>query len=65
MEQRVRKEVQRKPAFHEGIEGFCKNRVNPYKAGTLNHKEWEAGYNSAYFRCKSYWDKRSAYARAA
>jgi hypothetical protein len=35
--------------FNEGKEGFVRNRNNPYREGTDRYREWERGYNTAYF----------------
>lgn len=35
--------------FFQGRKGFLKNLNNPFKEETWNSKEWERGYNSAYF----------------
>lgn len=36
-------------AFFEGREGFRVNSHNPYRLKSLEHKEWERGYNRQYF----------------
>ena len=36
-------------AFFEGREGFRVNSYNPYRLKSLEHKEWERGYNRQYF----------------
>ena len=36
-------------AFCEGREGFRVNSYNPYRLKSLEHKEWERGYNRQYF----------------
>ena len=36
-------------AFYEGEKGFWENKYNPYDPDTYNYREWERGYNSAYF----------------
>lgn len=33
----------------EGVKGFYKNLGNPYRAGNHNYREWERGFNKAYF----------------
>jgi hypothetical protein len=36
-------------AFRKGIEAFRKGNFNsPFSSGSLNHKEWQRGFNSAY-----------------
>jgi hypothetical protein len=35
-------------AFFEGREGFRVNSYNPYRPRSLEHKEWERGYNRQY-----------------
>tara|TARA_R110002110_G_scaffold10346_3_gene50842 strand:+ start:7032 stop:7259 length:228 start_codon:yes stop_codon:yes gene_type:complete len=35
--------------FAEGVQGFINNLYNPYGVKGIKHKEWERGYNSAYF----------------
>ena len=36
-------------AFFEVREGFRVNSYNPYRLKSLEHKEWERGYNRQYF----------------
>ena len=36
-------------AFFAGREGFRANSYNPYRPRSLEHKEWERGYNRQYF----------------
>ena len=36
-------------SFFEGREGFRVNSYNPYRPKSLEHKEWERGYNRQYF----------------
>lgn len=36
-------------AFESGKAGFRKNEANPFKDTTQSYKEWERGYNVAYF----------------
>ena len=36
-------------AFFEGREGFRVNSYNTYRLKSLEHKEWERGYNRQYF----------------
>ena len=37
-------------AYEQGYEDFKRgNTENPYKEGSRNHKEWELGFNKAYF----------------
>lgn len=35
--------------FTQGKIGFYKNEKNPYTFTSMNGKEWERGYNYAYF----------------
>lgn len=35
--------------FEEGQRGFWKWNVNPYREGTDKYKEWERGFNHAYY----------------
>lgn len=37
-------------AFVQGKKGFHKNTSNPYPSETWPHKEWERGFNEAYFK---------------
>mgnify|MGYP003119138844 FL=1 len=36
-------------SFSEGVQGFHTNSYNPHSSTGIKHKEWERGYNSAYF----------------
>ena len=39
-------------AYVEGVEGFGSNAYNPYYlhgSQGIRHREWERGYNAAYF----------------
>lgn len=36
-------------AFEQGKKGFYYNKDNPFKQDTYNYKEWERGFNKAYF----------------
>ena len=37
-------------AFKKGFDAFTNPRyTNPYKASVYSHKEWERGFNKAYF----------------
>ena len=36
--------------FHKGIEAFKRGRIgNPYHPNTTDHRDWEHGFNKAYF----------------
>jgi hypothetical protein len=35
--------------FEAGKKGFRYNDDNPYREGTHNFKEWERGFNQAYY----------------
>ncbi len=35
--------------FKSGKEGFRRNKSNPFNVDTYSHREWERGYNAAYF----------------
>jgi hypothetical protein len=35
--------------FESGKLGFRKNEANPFGKNSHSHKEWERGYNAAYF----------------
>jgi len=37
-------------AYYEGITGFKGNKTNPYPTDSYKYKEWERGYNNAYFQ---------------
>ena len=34
--------------FNQGMTGFKFN--NPYNSNTMQHREWQRGYNSAYYK---------------
>jgi len=36
--------------FNQGITGFKFNKVNPFPRETMQHREWQRGYNSAYYK---------------
>ena len=36
--------------FNQGITGFKFNKVNPFPSNTMQHREWQRGYNFAYFK---------------
>ena len=36
--------------FNQGMTGFKFNKVNPFPSTTMQHREWQRGYNSAYFK---------------
>jgi hypothetical protein len=36
--------------FNQGITGFKFNKVNPFSSTTMQHREWQRGYNSAYLK---------------
>lgn len=38
-----------KVAFEKGQVGFYRNKKNPYPPQSYMSKEWERGWNSAYF----------------
>ena len=46
----------------EGVQGFYRNRVNPHDPSTQAYREWQFGYDKAYFeqleRQKDYESKR-------
>ena len=35
--------------FEAGKLGFKRNRSNPFNSNTYSYREWERGYNDAYF----------------
>ncbi len=36
--------------FHKGIEAFKRGKIgNPYNPNTTDHRDWEHGFNRAYF----------------
>lgn len=35
--------------YELGMLGFKRNKTNPFTLDTFDYKEWERGYNSAYF----------------
>lgn len=38
-------------AFNEGASAFIRGQVgNPYSLNTNNHREWERGWNTEYFK---------------
>lgn len=38
-------------AYEEGYKDFRRGQLsNPYKEGTNKHREWEQGFNKAYFK---------------
>lgn len=47
----------------EGIQGFYKNLTNPHNKSSQAYREWEFGYNKAYFenleRQKKYESERA------
>ena len=36
--------------FNQGITGFKLNKNNPFKENSMQHREWQRGYNFAYFK---------------
>lgn len=38
-----------KAAYNAGMYGFRRNKPNPFKADTMKAKEWERGYNAAFY----------------
>ena len=36
--------------FNQGMTGFKFNKVNPFSEETMQHREWQRGYNSAYYK---------------
>ena len=36
--------------YNQGITGFRFNKKNPFPAKTMQHREWQRGYNFAYFK---------------
>ena len=36
--------------FNQGMTGFKFNKVNPFSEKTMQHREWQRGYNSAYYK---------------
>ena len=36
--------------FNQGMTGFKFNKVNPFPSTTMQHREWQRGYNSAYLK---------------
>jgi hypothetical protein len=36
--------------FNHGITGFKLNKNNPFKENSMQHREWQRGYNFAYFK---------------
>lgn len=36
-------------AYDRGVNGFIRNRTNPFNKDTHSYREWERGYNAAYF----------------
>jgi hypothetical protein len=42
-------EAQMKP-FDKGVDAFKKGKLgNPYRVNTSDHRDWEYGFNKAYF----------------
>jgi hypothetical protein len=35
--------------FDEGVEGFKSDGYNPHNPSSMKYREWERGYNRAYF----------------
>ena len=35
--------------FNQGITGFKRNKKNPFSNNTMQYREWERGFNSAFF----------------
>jgi hypothetical protein len=49
--------------FEEGQRAFYNGKLkNPYPASQMRNKEWERGFNSAYFKSKNRF-KRRRYAK--
>ena len=38
-----------KQMYKEGMIGFMENLINPYSSDSPRYKEWERGYDKAYF----------------
>ena len=36
--------------YNQGITGFRFNKKNPFPVKTMQHREWQRGYNFAYFK---------------
>tara|TARA_R100001224_G_C3952109_1_gene126101 strand:+ start:135 stop:353 length:219 start_codon:yes stop_codon:yes gene_type:complete len=36
--------------FNQGMTGFKFNKLNPFSDKTMQHREWQRGYNSAYYK---------------
>ncbi len=36
--------------YNQGITGFRFNKKNPFPAKTMQHREWQRGYNFAFFK---------------
>ena len=36
--------------FNQGITGFKLNKNNPFNENSMQHREWQRGYNFAYFK---------------
>jgi hypothetical protein len=36
--------------YNQGITGFRFNKKNPFPVKTRQHREWQRGYNFAYFK---------------
>ena len=36
--------------FNQGMTGFKFNKVNHFSEETMQHREWQRGYNSAYYK---------------
>lgn len=52
-------------AYNQGYGDFVKgNVVNPYSVDSYNYKEWERGFNRAYFRNLEWVNEREAKKKA-
>ena len=36
--------------YNQGLTGFRLNKKNPFPKSTMQHREWQRGYNFAYYR---------------
>ena len=36
--------------YNQGLTGFRLNKKNPFPESTMQHREWQRGYNFAYYR---------------
>ena len=36
--------------YNQGITGFRFNKKNPFPVKTMQHREWQRGYNFAFFK---------------